>query len=94
MRRIPAAIEDKVKVELELALSQEIIEPVYGPSDRISQIVIAFKGDGNIRLCIDMLQANKAIQRENYQLSTFESFLTNLKDAKYFSRLDFKSAYQ
>jgi len=84
MRRIPAAIEDKVKEELESALSQDIIEPVHGPSEWISPIVIAFKGDGNIRLCIDMRQANKAIQRENYPLPTFESFLTKLKDAKYF----------
>jgi len=66
MRRIPVAIEDKVKEDLELALSQDIIEPVHKPSDRISPIVIAFKGDGNIRQCIDMRQANKAIQRENY----------------------------
>lgn len=92
-RRIPIALENKVANKLEEAISLDIIEPVVGPSPWISPVVIVFKGNGEIRLCIDMRRANKAILRENYPLPTFDSFMTKLRRAKYFSRLDLKSAY-
>nr|XP_043068709.1 uncharacterized protein K02A2.6-like [Drosophila bipectinata] len=93
VRRIPVALEEKVAAKLEESLSRDIIESVTGPSSWISPIVLAFKENGDIRLCIDMRRANKAIRRENYPLPTFESFMPKLKDAKYFSRLDLKDAY-
>ncbi|KAL7726148.1 hypothetical protein ACLKA6_002618 [Drosophila palustris] len=92
-RRIPVALEGKVMSKLEEALSRDIIEPVVGPSSWISPIVLAFKENGDIRLCVDMRLANRAILRENYPLPTFDSFMTKLKNAKFFSRLDLKDAY-
>lgn len=93
LRRIPIALEEKVANKLEEAIGLDIIEPVVGPSPWISPVVIVFKGNGEMRLCIDMRCANKAILRENYPLPTFDSFMTKLRRAKYFSRLDLKSAY-
>lgn len=93
MRRIPVALEQKLEDKLKEALAQDIIEPVVGPSSWISPIVIVFKRDGGMRLCIDMRCANKAILRENFPLPTFESFMTKLKGARFFSRLDLKNAY-
>lgn len=93
MRRIPVALEDKVNAKLEEAHRMDIIEPVSGHSPWISPMVIAFKPKGDIRLCLDMRQANRAILRENYPLPTFESFITKLRNAKLFSRLDLKDAY-
>lgn len=93
MRRIPVALEQKVEDKLKEALAQDIIEPVVGPSSWISPIVIVYKRNGEMRLCIDMRCANKAILRENFPLPTFESFMTKLKGAKFFSRLDLKNAY-
>lgn len=40
-----------------------------------------------------MRQANKAILREKYPLPTFDTFMTKLRNTKYFSRLDLESAY-
>ncbi|XP_058977362.1 uncharacterized protein K02A2.6-like [Musca domestica] len=93
LRRVPSGLEEKVERKLNEALQQDIIEPVTGPSPWISPIVIVFKGDGDIRLCIDMRRANMAILRENYPLPTFDSFMTKLQGAEYFSRLDLKNAY-
>lgn len=44
-------------------------------------------------MCVDMRRENEAILRENYPLPTFDSFMTKLRGAKYFSRLDLLSAY-
>lgn len=94
LRRIPIALEDKVEKKINEALAEDIIEPVAGPSSWISPIVAVFKGNGEIRLCVDMRRANKAVLRENYTLPTFDAFMTKLRGAKLFSRLDLKWAYQ
>lgn len=93
VRRVPIAVETQVTDKLNEALQKDIIEKVDGPSDWISPIVIIFKPNGDIRICVDMRRANKAIRRENYPLPTFDSFLTKLRKASYFSRLDLVSAY-
>ncbi|XP_017462168.1 PREDICTED: uncharacterized protein LOC108355515 [Rhagoletis zephyria] len=93
LRRVPVAVEEKVAAKLDEACSRDIIEPVRGPSSWISPIVVVFKENGEIRLCIDMRLANKAILRENYPLPTFEMFIAKARGAKFFSRLDLKDAY-
>jgi len=87
------AFEDVVIAILEKAVGLDVIEPVIRLSPSISPKVIAFKENGDIRICIDMRLAEKAILRENYPLPVFETFMTKLRGAKYFTRLDLKSAY-
>lgn len=93
MRRVPIAVEPIVEKKLDEALKRGIIEKVTEPSAWISPIVIAYKSSGDIRICIDMRRANVAILRENYPIPTFDSFMTKLRNANYFSRLDLKDAY-
>lgn len=93
MRRVPIAVESLVEMKLNEALRRGIIEKVTEPSSWISPVVIAYKSSGDIRICIDMRRANEAILRENYPIPTFDSFMTKLRNANYFSRLDLKDAY-
>lgn len=91
-RRIPAPLQMKVDAKIDELLAQGIIEKVNGPSKWISPMVPVPKQD-DIRLCIDMRQANQAVERENYPLPTIEDFLPHLGKAKFFSRLDIKQAF-
>ena len=93
MRRIPSALEEKVKIKIQEAIDLDIIEPVLGPSSWISPVVLVFKENGDTRLCVDMRRANAAILRVNFPLPTFDSFMTKLKGAKIFSRLNMKNAF-
>lgn len=93
LRRIPITVEKAVEQKLEEPLRKGIIEKVSEPSDWISPIVIAFKPNGDIRICVDMRRANEAIKRGNYPLPTFKGFMTKLKGARYFTRLDLLNAY-
>lgn len=93
LRRVPVAIEAAVGNKIKEAVQRDIIEPVTGYSPWISPIVITYKSNGDIRICVDMRRANEAIRRENYPLPTFESIMTKLGNAKYFSRLDLEWAY-
>lgn len=91
-RRIPAPLQLKVDTKIDELLAQGIIEKVNGPSKWISPMVPVPK-QNDIRICIDMRQANQAVERENYPLPTIEDFLPRLGKAKFFSRLDIKQAF-
>ena len=89
---MPIALEEKVADKQE-AINIDIVELVNGPSPWISPVVIVFKWNGEMRLCIEMRRANKAVLREKYPLPTFDSFMTKLGGANIFSRLYLRSAY-
>ncbi|XP_062557174.1 uncharacterized protein K02A2.6-like [Armigeres subalbatus] len=86
-------MEDKVNRKLQEMLDADIIEPVLGPSDWISPMVVVPKGSDDIRLCINMRYPNQAIQREHYPLPIIDNLLNKLKGAVVFSKLDITSAY-
>ena len=47
----------------------------------------------DIRLCIDMREANVAIKRERHDTPTIDEIIAELNGAKIFSKLDLKSGY-
>uniref|UniRef100_A0A1B0DI56 Peptidase A2 domain-containing protein n=1 Tax=Phlebotomus papatasi TaxID=29031 RepID=A0A1B0DI56_PHLPP len=61
-RRPPIALLSKVEEKLDELLKADIIEPVRGHSDWVSPIVVIAKDNGDIRLCVDMRQVNKAVE--------------------------------
>ena len=63
------------------------------PTTWASPVVVIPKQDGDIRICIDMRKANSAIKREVYPLPTFHDIISDLRNGKYFSKLDIKSAF-
>ncbi|XP_035914863.1 uncharacterized protein K02A2.6-like [Anopheles stephensi] len=91
--RIPIAMEEKVNQKLQEMLEADIIEPVIGPANWISPMVVVPKGKDDIRLCINMRYPNKAFQREHYPLPVIDTLLNKLKGATIVSKLDITSAY-
>ncbi|XP_058449091.1 uncharacterized protein LOC131429058 [Malaya genurostris] len=90
---VKIAFRDGVEVKLKELLTNDIIEKVSEPSRWVSPMVIVAKDCGNIRLCIDMRQLNKAILRETHPLPTIEDIRWKLNGAVFFSRLDIKDAF-
>ncbi|XP_068758051.1 uncharacterized protein [Montipora capricornis] len=71
VRRIPFGLREKVDKKLDQLLELDIIEEVPdGPSGWISPLVVVPKGDGDIRVCVDMRRANEAIIRERHPIPT------------------------
>lgn len=93
LRRLPLPMLGRVDEKLNDLLSKDIIEKVSEPSRWVSPMVIVVKDSGDIRLCIDMRQLNKAILRETHPLPTIEEIRWRMNGAKYFSRLDIKDAF-
>jgi hypothetical protein len=95
-RKIPYHLHGKAEEKLKSLLREDIIEPVPGDEPRtwVSCPVIAPKPDPNqIRFCIDMKAANKAILRPNCMLPSTEDILDKFEGADTFSKLDLKEAY-
>nr|CAH7764304.1 unnamed protein product [Callosobruchus chinensis] len=92
-RRIPIPLESKVEEKIQELVDSDIIEAVNGPAKWISPIVPILKSSGEVRICVDMRRANKAILRENHPLPTMDVLLPHFKNAKIFSRLDIKNAF-
>ena len=71
----------------------DVIEPVTEPTDWVSQIVVARKPNGKLRMCLDQRDLNKAIKRHHFKLPTAEELFAEMKGAKYFTKLDASSGY-
>lgn len=94
-RRIPYHIREKVKDAITELENQDIIEKVPDgeATPWVSPIVAVPKKDGKVRICVDMRQANEAIQRVRHPIPTVNDVSFALNGAKYFSKLDLSQAY-
>ena len=92
-RKIPISMLDKLKAELERMKQLDVIEKIDEPPDWVSSLVIVEKPNGQIRLCLDPRDLNKAIKRHHHPMPTVDEILTKLGGAKVFSKLDASSGY-
>ena len=92
-RRLPVAIRDKVKDELDRLCREDIIEPVTEPTPWISALLVVVKPNNTLRLCIDPKPLNKALKRQHYPTMTIDDVLPQLSKAKVWSTVDCKSGF-
>ena len=85
LRRIPISRREKVAEKLSQLEELGVIEKVSGPTSWINPLVVVEKPNGDIRICLDMRQANRAILREKHPVQKFS--------AKVFSKLDLNMAF-
>ena len=93
VRRLPFGLRDKVDDKLNDLLEKGIIEelPEATPTRWVSPLVVVPKADGkDIRVCVDMRRANKAIVRERHPIPTLQEVLYDLNGATVFSKIDLK----
>ena len=92
-RRVPIALQSKLKEELDDLVKSKVITPVTEPTEWCSQISIQTKKNGNLRVCIDPRPLNEALRRERYPLPTIEDVLPELSHSKVFSKVDLSHGY-
>ena len=70
-RRVPLALRDQLKAEVDRLESEQIIRRVTDPTEWCAPIVVApKKGGAGIRLCVDLSHLNRFVRREFYQAPT------------------------
>ena len=94
LRRIPFHVRKKVETKLEQLIELDIIEPVDSTSSNswISPVIAVPKGN-DIRMVVDMRQANSAIQRSYYPVPTLEELLDEFRGCTLFSKVDLFNGY-
>lgn len=92
-RKIPFAIKDDLKSELNNLEKLNIIKKVTEPTDWVNSLVIVRKSNGKLRFCIDPSDLNNNIAREYFQIPTLDDIMSNLNGAKYFSVLDASNGF-
>lgn len=92
-RRVPLALREPLRQELERMETASIIKKVDEPTEWASPLVITRKKGGALRVCIDPREINKSIKREHYPMPTREEIEAELSGATFFSRLDAKAGF-
>lgn len=93
VRRVPLALREPLREELDRMERAGIIIKVSEPTDWVSPFVAARKKDGKLRICIDPRRINACIKREHYQLPKREDIEAELAGATFFTRLDAYSGF-
>ena len=90
---IPFHLQDHFKNEIAKMEAAGIIEEHTGPGPWIPNPVLAPKDDRGTHLAVNMREANKAILSTNIPIPRAKDIWASLSGCKYFSKLDFKSAF-
>jgi transposase InsO family protein len=90
-RPIPPHMLDEVRSHLQQLLASGVIRRSYSPWS--SNIVLARRKDGRLRMCTDFRQLNNATVKDAYALPRIDEILDCLSGSEYFSILDMKSGY-
>lgn len=85
-------VELKVLYEyIQENLKKGFISPSSSPAG--SPILFVKKADGTLRLCVDYRELNKITRKNRYPLPLIQESLDRLCEAKYFSKIDLRAAY-
>ena len=92
-RRVPLALQPKLKQTLDALVKSKIIVKRDEPTDWVNSLLIVEKKNGSLRLCLDPLDLNKAIKREHYMIPTVEDIVSKLHGKRIFTILDLKDGF-
>ena len=92
-RRIPIAMMDPLKRELQRMENLDVIQHVTEPSDWVNSLVAVEKPNGQLRICLDPRHLNRAIERQHLQLPTAKEIIATMPGAKFFTKFDASSGY-
>ena len=91
-RRVPTALKEQFKEELDRLETLGVIARVDKPTPLVSSVVMATEKSGALRVCIDPKPLN-ALKLERYHLPVLDDLLPESAEAKVFSTVDLRTGY-
>ena len=89
LRRHPVAHLEIIDKEVNEMLKYGVVEPAASPW--ASNVVLARKKDGSMRVCIDYRKVNQITYQDSYPLPHIDVCLSSLQGSSWFSTLDLSS---
>ena len=74
---------EPVKKELQRMEREGVITKVEGPTNWCAGMVVVPKANQKVRICVDLTQLNKNVQREHHILPSVDHTLAQLAEARY-----------
>ncbi len=92
-RQVPIPLRQRTEQELQRMERNGVISRVDEPTKWCAPMVVTPKSNDKVRVCVDLTQLNRYVQRENHPLPTTDTTFSKLAGAKFFSRLDANSGF-
>ena len=92
-RKCPIALCPKVKEHLDKMECLGVITHVDEPTDWVSSITYVQKANGELCLCLDPRDLNKAIHRDHHKTPTMEEVAHEFAHSCFFTKLDARHGY-
>ena len=92
-RAVPQSVIPKLKAELDKMEEQGIIRPCPETTDWVHNLVLACKKNGDLRICLDPKNLNRALIRNVHYTASWEDAQHSFVNGRIFSTLDAKSGY-
>ncbi|UYV84361.1 K02A2.6-like [Cordylochernes scorpioides] len=92
-RRLPLALREPVREELEKMSKLGVIKKINKPTEWSHPMVVVKKPNGDVRICIDPRKLNYWIKRERYMMPSPEEVLALIQKANIYTVLDAKYAF-
>nr|XP_022311305.1 uncharacterized protein K02A2.6-like [Crassostrea virginica] len=91
-RRQPASLKPRIIRKLKEMEQNGYITKVENPTEWVSSMVVSLRND-KIRICLDPSDLNKVVKRAHHPMKTVEDIVSNIPNARVFSKLDAKSGF-
>ncbi len=92
-RKYPIHLRDELKAELDRMETLNVISKVTQATDWVSSLAFSRKANGNLRVCLDPKDLNRATKRTYHKTPTLEEITHQFNGATVFSKLDARHGY-
>ena len=92
-RKCPIHLRNELRAEMEKMVQDDIIRKMDEPTAWVSSLTYSRKSNGQLRICLDPKDLNRAIRRCHHKAPTLEELTHSFSGATVFSKLDAKNGY-
>ena len=92
-RKVPIESKEAIDRELDYLIEEEIITEQVEPTPWVSSVTFLRKPNGEVRVCLDPSNLNKAIIREHHKPMTVEEIAHKLAGATVYTKADALKAF-
>ena len=92
-RRVPLELRVKLKAKLDEMVQRGIIAKVDQPTKWVSSVLVKEKPNGELRICLDPTDLNKAVMRDHHPTPVIDDITPELSGSDVFTKLDLKDGY-
>lgn len=92
-RRIPHAIRQQVKDELDAMVKINVIRKMENEVSPVVSPLVIVRQKNKLRICLDPSEVNKNIQRRYYPMKSIEEIAARVHGSKYFTLLDCRRGF-